>query len=158
MLAWAFPNVLWVIFFFFVSGVQSNQHNLMYECYKLIFIPLLVFRGVDAAGQAFSGLRSCTWFCVTESIVADMKSFNKSRWTLRLWLTACLLLCSTLREFPPLKGGFVWSHKRIWNKSSLFHVCKVKMFQRHQAPSIYPPAELFAYYVFLCVADRRWSP
>ena len=61
-------------------------------------------------------------------------------------------------EFSPLKTHSVWSHKRIWNKSTPFHVFTVWMFQRHQTLSIHPPVELFAYYVFLCDADRRWSP
>lgn len=95
---------------------------------------------------------SCIWFCVTENTVADIQ------WTLKLRLTTCLSLYSAQREFSPLKTHCVWSHKRILNKSTLFYVCTVEIFQRHQAPSIHPPVELFPYYVFLSVADRRWSP
>lgn len=71
----------------------------------------------------------CIWFCDTENTVADIQ------WTLKLWLTTCLRLYSTQRDFSPLKTHCVWSHKRILNKSTLFHVCTVEMFQRHQALS-----------------------
>lgn len=64
-----------------------------------------------------------------------------------LWPTTCPPLRSARREPELLERVCVWSRKRGWNKSTVFHVAEVKVFQRHQPPSVYPPEELFAHYV-----------
>lgn len=86
----------------------------------------------SSIGRDDDSVDAVGWADVMHIVLCYMKCnpSNYSRWTLRLWSTTCLWLCSAQKESSPFKTNFVWSHKRIWNESTPFHVCTVGMFQR----------------------------